>query len=101
MALRKNVKLNQRFLSPYKIIYKAGEVAYKLLLPERTIIQPVFHVSLLKKKVSNNAFTTTTIILMTDKEMMKISLIAILDRKLTKKNNRVLVMILKQWSNLL
>lgn len=52
-ALRKNLKLCPRFFSPYKVVQKAGTIAYKLLLPEEILTHHVFHVSLLKKKVGD------------------------------------------------
>lgn len=49
-ALRKNLKLNPRYYDPYQISKRIGIMAYELKLPEGSLIHPVFHVSLLKKK---------------------------------------------------
>ena len=43
-------KFHPRFIGPFKIIKKVGNVSYKLDLPDNmSRIHPVFHVSLLKK----------------------------------------------------
>ena len=44
-------KLAVRFIGPYQIIQRIGEVAYHLNLPEEMQIHPVFHVSMLRKHV--------------------------------------------------
>ncbi|GJU13153.1 putative reverse transcriptase domain-containing protein [Tanacetum coccineum] len=44
------VKLNPRYVGPFKVLGKVGEVAYKLELPEElSRVQNTFHVSNLKK----------------------------------------------------
>ena len=60
VALRRNMKLNPRYFVSYKVIRKIEKVSYKLLLPATTNIHLVFHVSLLKKKIRNNAVVSST-----------------------------------------
>ena len=39
-----------RYVGPYEILHRVGEVAYQLALPaELASVHPVFHVSMLKK----------------------------------------------------
>ena len=44
-------KLAVRFIGPYKIIGRVGEVAYRLDLPEDMHLHPVFHVSMLRRHI--------------------------------------------------
>ena len=48
------VKLARRYIGPYEILSKVRDVAYGLALPPELIgVHNVFHVSMLKKYVSN------------------------------------------------
>ena len=50
----KHGKLNPRYIGPFEIISRVGPVAYKLQLPiELNKVHPVFHVSNLKKCLSD------------------------------------------------
>ena len=47
-------KLSRRFIGPYEILSHIGDVAYRLALsPELSGVHNVFHVSMLKKYVSD------------------------------------------------
>lgn len=49
VANRASHKLAFRYFGPFQVISRVGEVSYKLKLPEKTLIHPVVHVSLLRR----------------------------------------------------
>ncbi|XP_070010319.1 uncharacterized protein [Nicotiana sylvestris] len=54
MRFEKKGKLSLRYVGPYRIIQRIGQVAYKLELPpEMSMVHPVFHVSMLRKVVGD------------------------------------------------
>ena len=55
MRFGKKGKLAPRYIRPFEILSKVGEVAYRLVLPpELSRIHLVFHVSMLRKYISNS-----------------------------------------------
>ena len=54
MRFGRKGKLAPRYIEPFEIRSKVGEVAYRLvLLPELSRIHPVFHVSILRRYISD------------------------------------------------
>ena len=52
MRFGKKGKLVPRYIGPFEIRSRVGEVAYRLILPhELSRIHPVFHVSMLRKYI--------------------------------------------------
>ena len=52
MRFGKKGKLAPRYIGPFEIRSRVGEVAYRLILPhELSRIHPVFHVSMLRKYI--------------------------------------------------
>ncbi|XP_069145599.1 uncharacterized protein [Solanum lycopersicum] len=50
MRFSRKVKLSPRYVGPYEILQRVGEVAYELAFPaELASVHPLFHVSMLKK----------------------------------------------------
>lgn len=48
---KKASKLSPKYVSLFQVLAKVGELAYKLCLPSEAKLHPMFHVSLLKKKI--------------------------------------------------
>ena len=56
MRFRKKGKLSLRYIGPFEILERVGNVAYKLALPqELAYVHNVFHVSMLKKYISDSS----------------------------------------------
>ena len=54
LRFRKKGKLSPRYMGPYEIVERIGEVEYRLRLPsELAIIHDVFHVSMLRKYIAD------------------------------------------------
>ena len=52
MRFGKKGKLRPRFIGPFEILSRVGEMTYKLALPPSlSAVHPVFHVSMLRKYI--------------------------------------------------
>jgi len=50
MRFGKKGKLSPKFIGPFEVLRRVGEVAYELALPPNlSVVHPVFHVSMLRK----------------------------------------------------
>lgn len=99
LQFRSNMKLSPRFFGPYQITQKVGQVAYKLALPASSKIHPVFHVSLLKKKLGQHVVPQSILPNVTEAGALEPVPIAILDRRLVKYKGRPAAEVLVQWSD--
>ncbi|CAL5333729.1 unnamed protein product [Camellia sinensis] len=99
VALQRNMKLSPRFYGPYQVLERVGSVAYKLELPTTTKIHPVFHVSLLKKKIGTNVLAHTTLPPVGLEGTLQLEPMAVLDRRMVKRGNKAVVQWLVQWAN--
>jgi hypothetical protein len=74
-----------------------GAVAYKLELPSLSTIHPVFHVSQLKKHVGNRVVQRSPLITYQGPTLQPR---AILDRRMTRRNNQAATQVLTHWARL-
>eukprot|EP00252_Welwitschia_mirabilis_P003647 TRINITY_DN13712_c0_g1_i2.p2 TRINITY_DN13712_c0_g1~~TRINITY_DN13712_c0_g1_i2.p2 ORF type:complete len:117 (+),score=26.74 TRINITY_DN13712_c0_g1_i2:661-1011(+) len=93
------MKLSPHFHGPYKILEKIGLVAYRLDLPTGSRVHPVFHVSNLKKKIGCSTTVSIHLPEFSEDGQLQMHPVAILDRKMVKKHNQAVTMVLVQWSN--
>ncbi|PSS36078.1 Endonuclease [Actinidia chinensis var. chinensis] len=98
LALQRSMKLSPRFYGPFQVISRVGIVAYELKLPDSAHIHPVFHVSLLKKKLGHHVTPNPILPLVNDEGILQMEPIAVLDRRMTRRNNRAVIQWLVQWS---
>jgi len=93
-------KLASRYYGPYQIAERIGAVAYKLKLPTQARIHPVFHVSLLKKKIGDEVVESIELPPMSAAGEMLIEPEAVLDTRWIKKGSRFVEEILVKWKHL-
>ncbi|XP_019240651.1 PREDICTED: uncharacterized protein LOC109220646 [Nicotiana attenuata] len=101
MRFRKKGKLSPRYIRPYRIIQKVGQVAYKLKFPlESDVLHPVFHVSLLRKFLSNPSRSTPIKDIQVTKNLSyEEILVAILDRQVRKLQTKEVSSVKVLWRN--
>ncbi|XP_077242379.1 uncharacterized protein LOC143882872 [Tasmannia lanceolata] len=99
VTLRRNLKLSPRYFGPYRILQRVGKVAYKLELPSSSRIHPIFHVSLLKKKLGQQVVPQTQLPQVDNEGHIQLEPVAILDCRLVNRNNQAITQVLVQWSN--
>ena len=100
MVRRVCKKLASRYYGPYQIAERIGAVAYKLKLPTQARIHPVFHVSLLKKKIGDEVVESIELPPMSAAGEMLIEPEAVLDTRWIKKGSRFVEEILVKWKHL-
>ncbi|KAK4723982.1 hypothetical protein R3W88_026761 [Solanum pinnatisectum] len=101
MRFGKKGKLSPRYIGPYRISKRIGNVAYELELPQDlTIVHPVFHISTLKKSMGD-----PSLIIPTKNIGIKDSLsygeipVQILDRQVRKLRTKEVASIKVLWRN--
>lgn len=99
IAFKRNAKLAPKYFGPYQVLQCVGPVAYKLALPDSSKIHPVFHVSLLKKRLGNHAVVQTSLPSTSADGQLQLEPLAVLDRKMVKRHNKPCTMLLVQWTN--
>lgn len=93
-------KLAFKFYGPYRVVEKVGSVAYKLELPEGSLIHPVFHVSQLKPFIPDHSPVFKDLPKVVELDTKQVQPEAVLDRRLVKKGNQAIPQVLVKWTNI-
>ncbi|KAL7103753.1 hypothetical protein ACP275_08G199000 [Erythranthe tilingii] len=88
--------LSNRYYRPYRVVEKIGAVAYRLLLPTGSKVHDVFHVSLLKKKISSKHLPSPSLPFTTEDGIPQVSPARILDQRIDSATQSAQVLV--QWS---
>ena len=99
LRFEKRGKLSPRYIGPYEIIDKVGEVAYQLRLPsELANIHDVFHVSMLRKYIADPShFLKEQPIHLKENLTYKEHPVEILDRRDQVLRNKVIPLVKLLW----
>ena len=93
-------KLSPRYIGPFPIVARVGEVAYSLDLPASLSgVHPVFHVSQLRKYIPDPSHVIDHSDLHIEPDHTFVEHpIRVLDRRVKKLRNRVVPLVLIKWS---
>jgi hypothetical protein len=91
------LKLAAKWYGPFKIIQLVGNRAYKLQLPEGTLLHNVFHVNQLKKHVGDKAVPQPGLPLVTPTGKIKSNPITILQRRQVPRREGAYDVAVPQW----
>lgn len=93
-------KLSYKFYGPFKVLAKIGAAAYKLELPEGSLVHPVFHVSQLKQHIQDHTPVFSSLPVVEDLSVSDTVPEAIRDRRPVKKGNVAHLQVLIKWASL-
>ncbi|XP_022897458.1 uncharacterized protein LOC111411130 [Olea europaea var. sylvestris] len=93
-------KLKPRFIDPFEILEKVGNVAYRLALsPELSAIHNVFHISMLRKYIHDPSHMINAQSLDVQSDITyEEALVMVLERKVHNLRNREVPLVKVQWS---
>ncbi|XP_070048924.1 uncharacterized protein [Nicotiana tomentosiformis] len=101
MHFCKKGKLNPRYVRPYRINQRIGQVAYILELPpEMSLVQSVLHISILKKVVGDLSPIVPIETIEVNEELTYEEIpVAIHDRQVRKLRNKEITFVKVLWKN--
>lgn len=101
MRFGKKGKLSPRYIGPYRVIRKVGQVAYELDLPsDLESVHPVFHVSMLRKCIGDpSRIMSVDDIQVTEQLSYEETPIAILDKQVQRLRTKDVASVKVLWRN--
>ncbi|XP_070005260.1 uncharacterized protein [Nicotiana sylvestris] len=101
MRFGKKGKLSRRYIGPYRVIRKVGQVAYELDLPsDLEFVHPVFHVSMLYKCIEDpSRIMSVDDVKVTEQLSNEENPIAILDRQIRRLRTKDVASVKVLWRN--
>ncbi|XP_070033052.1 uncharacterized protein [Nicotiana tomentosiformis] len=99
MRFGKKGKLRPRFIGPFEVLRRVGEVDYELSLPPSLAgVQPVFHVSMLRKYHGDPSHVLDFSSIQLNKDLPYVEdPVAILDRQVRKLRSKNIASVKVQW----
>ena len=97
---KKDNKLSPKYYGPYKMLKKIGTMAYKLELPASSRVHPIFHVSCLKKVISDKIPVQTIFPELDEEIKIILEPEAIIDTRIHQLRNRSISKYLIKWRKL-
>lgn len=93
------MKLSSKYLGSYTMLERIVKVAYHLDLPPQMRIHPIFHISLLKKKLGRKKVASTVLPCVGPNGQFLVQPLAILDKCIVKKGSHAVSELLIHWTN--
>ena len=101
MRFGKKKKLAPRFIGPFEILERVGMVAYRLALPPNmSQVHPVFHVSMLRKYISDSSHVLQPQSVELKEDLtFKEEPVAIMDYKVHQLHSKAIPIVKVMWRN--
>ncbi|WMV24486.1 hypothetical protein MTR67_017871 [Solanum verrucosum] len=101
MRFGKKRKLSPRYIGPYRIAKRIGNVAYELELPQGlAAVHPVFHVCMLKKRIGDpSLILPTESVRINDSLSYEEILVQVLDRQVRRLRTKDVASVKVLWRN--
>jgi len=97
---KKDNKLSPKYYGPYKVLQNIGTMAYKLELHASSRMPPIFHVSCLKKFISDKLQVQTIFSKLEKEGKIILEPEAVMETRTHQLRNRSIVEYLIKWKNL-